>query len=94
MLLGQVATGSARLNQEHLEKPQLEEFIVSAQRWGALGTLVAHSGTVVGVLWASDLQAQDVVRKTLKLAAEFDGRYRYMQTVRLISGGVVCEIRP
>ena len=94
MLLGQVATGSARLNQEHLEKPHLEDFIVSAQRWGALGTLVAHSGTVVGVLWASDLQEQDVVQKTLKLAAEFDGRYRYMQTVRLISGGVVCEIRP
>lgn len=94
MLLGQVATGSARLNQEHLEKPDLEDFIVSAQRWGALGTLVAHSGTVVGVLWASDLQEQDVVQKTLKLAAEFDGRYRYMQTVRLISGGVVCEIRP
>ena len=94
MLLGQVATGSARLNQEHLEKPHLEDFIVSAQRWGALGTLVAHSGTVVGVLWASDLQERDVVQKTLKLAAEFDGCYRYMQTVRLISGGVVCEIRP
>ena len=94
MLLGQVATGSARLNQEHLEKPHLEEFIVSAQRWGALGTLVAHSGTVVGVLWASDLQSPDVVQKTQKLAAEFDGCYCYMQTVRLISGGVVCEIRP
>lgn len=94
MLLGQVATGSARLNQEHLEKPHLEEFIVFAQRWGALGTLVAHSGTVVGVLWASDLQEQDVAKKTQILAAEFDGRYRYMQTVRLISGGVVCEIRP
>ena len=94
MLLGQVATGSARLNQEHLEKPDLEDFIVSAQRWGALGTLVAHSGTVVGVLWASDLQSPDVVQKTQKLAAEFDGRYRYMQTVRLISGGVVCEIQP
>lgn len=94
MLLGQVATGSARLNQEHLEKPHLEEFIVFAQHWGALGTLVAHSGTVVGVLWASDLQEQDVAKKTQILAAEFDGRYRYMQTVRLISGGVVCEIRP
>lgn len=94
MLLGQVATGSARLNQAHLEKPHLEEFIVSAQRWGALGTLVAHSGTVVGVLWASDLQEQDVVQKTLKLAAEFDGRYCYMQTARLISGGVICEIKP
>ena len=93
-LLGQAATASARLNQVHLEKPKLEEFITAAQRQGALGTLVAHSGTVVGVLWASDLSAVDMAQQTSELAAEFEATYHYMQTVRLISGGVVCEIRP
>ena len=93
ILLGQAATASARLNQEHLEKPQLEEFIQSAQKKGALGVLVAHSGTVVGALWASELRASDVERRTQELAAEFGENYSYMQTARLISGGVICEIR-
>ena len=93
MLLGQAATASARLNQEHLEKPQLDAFIQSSQKKGALGVLVAHSGTVVGALWASELGASDVERRTQELAAEFDGNYSYMQTARLISGGVICEIK-
>ena len=93
MLLGQAATASARLNQEHLEKPQLDAFIQSSQKKGALGVLVAHSGTVVGALWASELGASDVERRTQELAAEFDGNYSYMHTARLISGGVICEIK-
>ena len=84
---------TARLNQEHRAKPQLEAFIRSAQSKGGLGILVAHSGTVVGALWASDLKASDVERRTQELAAEFGADYSYMQTARLISGGVVCEIR-
>ena len=93
ILLGQAATASARLNQKHLEKPDLESFITAAQRKGALGTLVAHSGTVVAALWASDLKSMDVEQRTRELAATFAGSYRYMRTERLISGGVVCEIR-
>ena len=93
ILLGQAATTSARMNQEYLEKPHLEEFIASAQEKGALGILAAHSGTVVGVLWASDLHVSDVVRQTRTLSAEFDGSHRYMRTERLISGGIVCEIK-
>ena len=94
MLLGQAATASARLNQMHLEKPRLEEFITAAQGKGALGVLVAHSGTVVGALWTSDTCAADIEMRTQEMAAEFRGSYTYMQTARLISGGVVCEIRP
>ena len=92
-LLGQAATESARLNQVHLPKPRLDEFIAAAQDQGALGTLVAHSGTVVGTLWASDMSAADMEVRTRRLAETFDGVYKYMQNARLISGGVVCEIR-
>ena len=94
MLLGQAATASARLNQMHLEKPRLEEFITAAQGKGALGVLVAHSGTVVGALWTSDTCAAAIEMRTQEMSTEFRGSYTYMQTVRLISGGVVCEIRP
>ena len=93
-MLGQVATASARLNQAHLEKPQLEEFIRAAQDQGALGILVAHSGTVVGALWSTEMKSDVIEEKTSTLAAAFEGRYRFMQPARLISGGVVCEIRP
>ena len=92
-MLGQAATASARLNQVHLPKEGLDEFIALAKGKGALGVNVAHSGTVVGVLWESALPAGDIARRTEQIAQEFAGRYRYMQTVRLISGGVVCEIR-
>lgn len=92
ILLGQAATASARMNQEHLLKEGLDDFITLAQEKGALGVNVAHSGTVVGVLWASDMPAADVAQRTQQMAEVFRGRYTYMQTVRLISGGVVCEI--
>lgn len=92
-LLGQAATASARLNQEHLPKARLDDFIAAAEEKGALGVLVAHSGTVAGALWASDMNAADMEERTQELAEAFDGAYTYMQNARLISGGVVCEIR-
>ena len=92
-LLGQTATESARRNQRHLEKPELERFITAAQSRGALGVLVAHSGTVVGALWASDLSTAAIDARTHQLAQEFYGTYAFMRQERLISGGVVCEIR-
>ncbi|MEW4353886.1 kinase [Streptococcus pneumoniae] len=48
--LGQVATLSARLNQKRLMKPYLEEIIAIANKNGAIGVNVAHSGTVLGIL--------------------------------------------
>lgn len=94
MLLGEAATESARLNQEHLEKPNLDQFITFVKNRGALGVLVAHSGTVVGVLWGTDRTTTEVEDQTRAIAAKFDGSYRYMQIARLISGGVICEVRP
>ncbi|WP_295164625.1 GHMP family kinase ATP-binding protein [Selenomonas sp. F0473] len=93
ILLGRAATASACMNQEHLPKEGLDDFIALAKEKGALGVNVAHSGTVVGVLWTSDMPAADVARRTRQIAEAFAGRYAYMQTARLISGGIVCEIR-
>jgi amino acid adenylation domain-containing protein len=50
-LLGQVATGSARISQRHLAKPRFEALARLVDSVGAVGLQVAHSGTVVGVLF-------------------------------------------
>ncbi|NUB04611.1 kinase [Azospirillum sp. Vi22] len=50
-LLGRVATASARISQRHLPKPAFEEINAIAASIGALGIQVAHSGTVVGLLF-------------------------------------------
>ena len=49
--LGEVATGCARINQAHLPKPRFDRIDEVAQRIGALGVQVAHSGTIVGLLF-------------------------------------------
>ncbi|ESX00602.1 kinase [Mesorhizobium sp. LSJC268A00] len=50
-LLGRVATASARINQRFLRKPRLLDIEVIGDRHGAVGIQVAHTGTVVGVMF-------------------------------------------
>ncbi|MGY5795538.1 GHMP family kinase ATP-binding protein len=50
-LLGRVATTSARINERFLPKPRLHDIEAIGVRHGALGVQVAHSGTVVGLLF-------------------------------------------
>lgn len=50
-LVGYVATASARINQRHLPKPHFERLAVLTTEVGAVGLQVAHSGTVVGLLF-------------------------------------------
>lgn len=52
-LLGQVATGSARVNQRFLRKPSLEPLVELCHRLGGYGVQVAHSGTVAGLIFGS-----------------------------------------
>lgn len=50
-LLGQVACASAYINQQHLPKPHFEQLERLKNLVGAVGLQVAHSGTVVGLLF-------------------------------------------
>lgn len=50
-LLGKVATASAHINERFLPKPRLDEIEAIGARFGAVGIQVAHSGTVVGLLF-------------------------------------------
>jgi uncharacterized protein involved in propanediol utilization len=60
-LVGLVATASTRLNQHVLAKPELEDWIALGQKVGAVGTQVAHSGTLLG--WLFDATAPDLGRR-------------------------------
>lgn len=50
-LVGHVASASARINQRHLPKPHFDELEALTTQVGAVGLQVAHSGTVVGLLF-------------------------------------------
>ncbi|MBO6720029.1 MAG: kinase [Rhizobiaceae bacterium] len=53
-LIGRVATASARISQHHLAKPRFEAVAELARAHGACGVQVAHSGTLMGVLFDAD----------------------------------------
>jgi uncharacterized protein involved in propanediol utilization len=50
-MLGRVATASARINERFLPKPRLKEIETIGARFDAIGIQVAHSGTVVGLMF-------------------------------------------
>ena len=50
-LLGRTATASARVNERFLPKPGFVEIERIGQHVGALGVQVAHSGTLIGLLF-------------------------------------------
>jgi uncharacterized protein involved in propanediol utilization len=50
-LLGRAATASAHINERFLPKPRLKEIETIGARFGAIGIQVAHSGTVVGLMF-------------------------------------------
>jgi uncharacterized protein involved in propanediol utilization len=73
-MVGQVATASAQINQRHLPKPQFDKCLKLAERVEALGVQVAHSGTLVGLLFDPDDPAlTDRVREAQMLLGELRG---------------------
>ncbi|HEX9969091.1 MAG TPA: hypothetical protein VGB03_03055 [Acidimicrobiales bacterium] len=53
-LVGYVATASARINQRFLPKPEFDRLLSLADNCGAAGVQVAHSGSVIGLLFNGD----------------------------------------
>jgi uncharacterized protein involved in propanediol utilization len=88
-LLGEVATASARVNQEFLPKPCFAELLRIVRQSGALGVAVAHSGTVAAIL--VDPREAQIERQLALILAELEvlrfpvlARFR---TAALSSGG-------
>lgn len=86
-LVGRGATISALANQSILFKPHLEDIIAISRSWGAVGVNIAHSGTVVGILFPINTLhnhsacIEEIHRCCLGV--------RYLRTVKFISGGLM-----
>ena len=50
-LLGRIATASAKINQQFSEKPLLDETIKLCNEFGGAGIIIAHSGTMMGIMF-------------------------------------------
>jgi uncharacterized protein involved in propanediol utilization len=70
-LVGRVASASARINQRHLPKPHFDRLEKLTAKVGAVGLQVAHSGTVVGLLFdPADATVNEQVAETREYLAE------------------------
>lgn len=87
MLVGQGATISAFANQSILPKPHLQKINKIAMNNGALGINIAHSGTVIGLLFAQVLPS--TVAACCRDILALDENFEYLGTARLINGGVL-----
>lgn len=86
-LLGDAVTLSSVANQRILFKPMLHEIIDISLGQGAYGLNVAHSGTVVGILY--DEKKLDIDRlRHLFYQNRITKEYTKIYTVNMIEGGV------
>lgn len=88
-LIGKGATMSALANQKILYKPHLEEIIHIGLSWGAVGVNIAHSGTVVGVLFPTSklYNCSACIEEVSRCCAGIT----YLRTVQFISGGLMKQ---
>lgn len=69
-LLGRISTASAEINQRFLHKPYFREICHIVHEADGLGVAVAHSGTMVAMLFDHrDPQRETKIRMALKLLA-------------------------
>ncbi|HEX2040411.1 MAG TPA: hypothetical protein VHF47_11845 [Acidimicrobiales bacterium] len=82
--VGHVATASARINQRFLPKPEFDRLLATVDAVGAVGIQVAHSGSVVGVLFDGDHEDVDArIEKARAALGELDFGPTWRFTTRL-----------
>lgn len=85
-VIARAATRSALANQSILPKRDLTEIIDLVLSLGALGINTAHSGTILGVLFAPEAEAGLLTKTAVHLTGAYP-HLSYLQSVRLIPGG-------
>lgn len=88
--IGMGATISARANQKILYKDDLEDVISIAQKYGAVGVNVAHSGTLIGILFEKK-QKPEIVENCIAAVALNCLDMQYLFCTDLISGGFFTD---
>lgn len=84
--LGLGTTASAIANQHILPKPYLEKVAQAALRLGALGVNVAHSGSVIGILFDPQKTEGEAIARKMQELPFFPTRW---EIVRAVSGGAL-----
>ena len=84
--LGHGAMLSARANQILLPKLELELLWSLALQQGAIGVNVAHSGTVLGVLWKGDVASETIETLQKRVEQELP-QLSFLGSWPLVSGG-------
>ncbi|MES0213366.1 hypothetical protein NKJ93_30470 [Mesorhizobium sp. M0028] len=80
--IGRIATASALLHQEQAPKRHLNSMLEASEATGALGVVVAHSGTMIGILL--DRSATDfprTLRSVLAHVSSFDNSPKIYMTI-------------
>ena len=85
--LGEAAILSALTNQNILPKDKLEEIIDTVLKLGCCGVNVAHSGTVIGILYDKEVVDLETVNRKLSEKRVFDS-YQHSFVTRIVEGGV------
>ena len=85
--LGKAATLSALTNQNILPKDKLEEIIDTVLALGCFGVNVAHSGTVIGILYDKEIVDLEAVKRKFSDIGVFNSYPRSFET-RIVEGGV------
>lgn len=88
-LLGKGTTLSALANQKILYKPDLEEIIDISRSWGAAGVTIAHSGTVVGVLFP--INKLDNCPLCIEEISRHCRNVTFLRIAQFISGGLMKQ---
>ena len=83
--IGRGATISALANRQVLFNPYLESTLELASQTGAVGVNVAHSGTVIGMLFTDDAP---VVERAAALARQHLPDLQWLRHSRIVRGGV------
>ena len=81
------ATSSAVTNQKLLYKPQLDPVLRLADAEGALGVNVAHSGTILGMLFED---APELTRRAALRARHTLPGLRRTYDLRIVAGGILA----
>lgn len=85
--VGEACTKSAFLNQGRLKKPYLEILTKISQDFGGLGTIIGHSGTVIGIMYQKNNFQETGFVEMLKRHVPSTA-YADIYFNRLIPGGI------
>ncbi|SCX80283.1 GHMP family kinase ATP-binding protein [Alkaliphilus peptidifermentans] len=87
--MAEAATISSLANQAILYKDGLEEIIELSCNMGAFGVNIAHSGSVVGILYEDRYFDQEAFIRLIKGKEYFIKNYESIQQYEMVQGGAV-----